>query len=151
MKMGSRYKFGKEKMERRRKEIKDKRAETRLKVMELRAKGATAKEVPAATGLHAAYVTQLVAKYRKNGLEAISGNHRNMGVKEEAGILAPFKVQAEKGELVEIREIRKRGFRNEVFATLEKAVDRLCDTISSFPRDVIFHITKRHWISEAFY
>ena len=29
------------------------------------------------------------------------------------------------------KEIRKRGFRNEVFATLEKVVLRLCDTISS--------------------
>ena len=27
------------------------------------------------------------------------------------------------------KEIRKRGFRNEVFASLEKVVDRLCDTI----------------------
>ena len=31
------------------------------------------------------------------------------------------------------KEIRKRGFRNEVFATLDKVVDRLCDTICSFP------------------
>jgi len=31
------------------------------------------------------------------------------------------------------KEIRKRGFRNEVFATLEKVVDRLCDTICSLP------------------
>ena len=29
------------------------------------------------------------------------------------------------------KEVRKRGFRNEVFATLEKVVDRLCDTICS--------------------
>ena len=115
MKMGSRYKFSKEEIkaiEERRKENKDKRAETRLKALELRAKGAAAKEVSAATGLHAAYVTQLVAKYRKNGLEAISGNHyggnhRNMSVEEEAGILAPFKARAEKGELVEISEIAK--------------------------------------------
>ena len=78
MKMGSRYKFSKEgieAIEQRRKENKDKRAETRVKALELRVKGATAKEVSAATGLHAVYVTQLVAKYRRNGLEAISGNH----------------------------------------------------------------------------
>ena len=48
------------------------------------------------------------------------------------------------------KEIRKRGFRNEVFATLDKVVDRLCDTIASLPSDVISHITKRDWISEAF-
>lgn len=113
--MGFRYKFSEEEnkaIEQRRKENKDKRAEARLKALELRAKGASAKEVSAATGFHAAYVTQLVAKYRNYGLEAISGNHyggnhRNMSVEEEASILAPFKARAEKGELVEISEIAK--------------------------------------------
>ena len=115
MKMASRYKFSEEEIkaiEQRRKENKDKRAEARLKALELRAKGANAKEVAEATGFHAAYVTQLVAKYREHGLEAISGNHyggnhRNMSVAEEACILSPFKERAEKGELVEIGEIAK--------------------------------------------
>ena len=115
MKMASRYKFSEEEIkaiEQRRKENKDKRAEARLKALELRAKGANAKETVEATGFHAAYVTQLVAKYREHGLEAISGNHyggnhRNMSVAEEACILAPFKERAEKGELVEISEIAK--------------------------------------------
>ena len=113
--MASRYKFSKEEIsaiEQRRKGNKDKRAEARLKALELRAKGANAKEVAEATGFHAAYVTQLVAKYREYGLESIAGNHyggnhRNMSVKEEADILAPFKARAEKGELVEISEIAK--------------------------------------------
>ena len=34
------------------------------------------------------------------------------------------------------KEIRKRGFRNEVFATLEKVVDRLCDTICSLTPNI---------------
>lgn len=115
MKMASRYKFSEEEIkaiEQRRKENKDKRAEARLKALEMRAKGANAKEIAEATGFHAAYVTQLVAKYREYGLEAISGNHyggnhRNMSTAEEACILAPFKARAEKGELVEISEIAK--------------------------------------------
>ena len=99
-------------IEQKRKENKDKRAEARLKALELRAKGATAKEVAEATGFHPAYVTQLVAKYRECGLEGISdshygGNHRNMSVEEETAILAPFKARAEAGELVEISEIAK--------------------------------------------
>ena len=78
----------------------------------MRAKGAISKEVSVATGFHAAYVTQLVAKYRDHGLDAISGNHyggnhRNMSVEEEATIIAPFKERAEKGELVEVSEIAK--------------------------------------------
>ena len=48
------------------------------------------------------------------------------------------------------KEIRKRGFRNEVFATLEKVVDRLCDTICSLTPNTIFSITGRDWIIKTF-
>ena len=48
------------------------------------------------------------------------------------------------------KEIRKRGFRNEVFATLEKVVDRLCDTICALTADTISSITGRKWIIKAF-
>ena len=48
------------------------------------------------------------------------------------------------------KEIRKRGFRNEVFATLEKVVDRLCDTICTLSNQVISNITGRLWIIELF-
>ena len=113
--MASRYEFNEEEIKairQARKGNKDKRAEARLKALELRAQGLKAKEVAKATGFHAAYVTQLVAKYRDCGLEAISGNHyggnhRNMSVEKEASILASFIAQAEKGELVEIKEIAK--------------------------------------------
>ena len=48
------------------------------------------------------------------------------------------------------KEIQKRGFHNEVFATLEKVVDRLCDTICSLSNNVISSITGRDWIIKAF-
>lgn len=48
------------------------------------------------------------------------------------------------------KEIRKRGFRNEVFNTLDKVVDRLCETICSLTADVIKSITGRKWILECF-
>ena len=113
--MAGRYQFSEEEIksiEQKHKENKDKQAEARLKALELRSKRAKAHEVAAATGFHAAYVMQLVAKYRNNGLKAIAGNHyggnhRNMSVEREADILAPFKARAEKGELVEISEIAK--------------------------------------------
>lgn len=44
------------------------------------------------------------------------------------------------------KELRKRGFKNEVFATLEKVVDRLCDTICSLSTAAIHSITGRAWI-----
>ena len=113
VKMASRYQFSEEEIkaiQQARKENKDKRAETRLKALELRAKGEGAKEVAKAAGFHPAYVTQLVAKYRDHGLEAISGNHyggnhRNMSVEKEAAILTPFKEEAEKGKIVETKKI----------------------------------------------
>jgi putative transposase len=44
------------------------------------------------------------------------------------------------------KEIRKRGFKNEVFQSLDKVVDRLCDTIKDLPANVIQSITGREWI-----
>ncbi len=48
------------------------------------------------------------------------------------------------------KEIRKRGFRNEVFTSLEKVVDRLCDTIDSISAHTIHSITARQWILNVF-
>lgn len=46
--------------------------------------------------------------------------------------------------------IRKRGFRNEAFVTLDKVLACLCDIISFLPPGIISHITKRDWITEVF-
>ena len=48
------------------------------------------------------------------------------------------------------KEIRKRGFRNEIFQTLNKVVDRLCDTIRSISSGTITSITARNWIVKVF-
>ena len=48
------------------------------------------------------------------------------------------------------KEIRLRGFRNEVFATLDKVVDRLCDTIRSLSNEDVQSITGRDWIISLF-
>ena len=48
------------------------------------------------------------------------------------------------------KELRITGFRNEVFATLEKVVDRLCDTICTLTSDTIRSITRRSWIINCF-
>lgn len=112
--MASRYKFSDEeisKIEEARKKNKDKRAEARLKALELRAKGLSSAAVSEKTGFRPAYITTLVRKYRDGGLEAISGNHyggnrRNMSFEQEEEILAPFKDRAERGEIVEVSEIK---------------------------------------------
>ena len=44
------------------------------------------------------------------------------------------------------RELRTLGFCNEVFATLEKVVNRLCETINKLTSEVVSSITLRDWI-----
>lgn len=48
------------------------------------------------------------------------------------------------------KEIRKRGFRNVAFATLQKVVLRLCDAICSLTANTISSITGREWIIKLF-
>jgi len=49
------------------------------------------------------------------------------------------------------KDIRKRGFKNELFTTLEKVVDELCDVIRSFSSHDLFKITGRDWILDIVY
>lgn len=48
------------------------------------------------------------------------------------------------------KEIRKLGFKNEIFQTLDKVVDRLCDTICSLTKETIQNVTGRDWILSIF-
>ena len=101
-----------------RKKNKDKRAEVRLHALQLRAEGKRSKEVAEKVGMSAPYISQLAAKYFSGGIEAIAGNHyggnhRNMSFEEEEQILEKFYEKAEKGEIVEISEI-KRAYQEKV-------------------------------------
>ena len=108
------YKFSEEEIEeivQARRENKDKRVGARLKALEMRARNVKASEIAELTGFHSAYISQLAAKYKNGGIEAITGNHyggnrRNMSFEEEAAILAPFRERAAKGEMIEIKEIK---------------------------------------------
>jgi len=44
------------------------------------------------------------------------------------------------------KEIRKLGFMNELFQSLDKVVDRLCDSIKSLSNESLISITGRDWI-----
>ena len=48
------------------------------------------------------------------------------------------------------KEIRKMGFRNEVFDSLAAVVERLCATIVNLSPKTIHHITARKWIVSCF-
>ena len=97
-------------IEKARKENRDKTVERRLNALLLRAEGKTLAQIAEATGYHYAHVSSIISKYQRNGLEKIikpkyGGNHRNISYEEEESVLAPFKAQAAKGQLVEVREI----------------------------------------------
>jgi putative transposase len=46
--------------------------------------------------------------------------------------------------------IRRHGFKNEIFSTLDKVVDRLCDTIRTLNSSLVKSITARDWILQCF-
>jgi len=48
------------------------------------------------------------------------------------------------------KEIRKRGFKNQIFGTLDKVVQRLCDTCNSLTNECIKSVTGRDWILSMF-
>jgi putative transposase len=48
------------------------------------------------------------------------------------------------------KEVRKRGFKNNNFKTLEKVVDHLCITLNSLTNDDVKSITGREWILKMF-
>ena len=48
------------------------------------------------------------------------------------------------------KEIRKLGFKNESFHTLDDVINRLCDTICSLTNKIIHSITGRDWILQMF-
>lgn len=117
-----------------RKGNKDKQVERRLIALELQASGKNAKEISTITGFHPGYISQLMAKYRDGGIEAITGNHyggnrRNMSFKEEANLLEPFRQRASQGQLVEVSEIK---------AVYEEAVGH---TIGG---SQIYYVLRRH-------
>lgn len=48
------------------------------------------------------------------------------------------------------KEVRQVGFRNEIFASLKKVVDRLCETIRGLSNAAVQSITGRQWIVRCF-
>jgi transposase len=48
-------------------------------------------------------------------------------------------------------EVREKGFRNEVFGSLEAVIDRLCVTVKELAEDTlrVSSITRRKWLNDA--
>jgi transposase len=92
----------------------DKHISRKLRAIMLRYEGLNNEEAGKRLGLSGVRVSQLVSEYKKNGLEKFSqkkygGNHRNMSEAEEEEILSRFRDQAESGQVIIARDI-KRAF-----------------------------------------
>jgi transposase len=48
-------------------------------------------------------------------------------------------------------EVREKGFRNEIFGSLEAVIDRLCVTVKELAEDTlrVSSITRRKWLNDA--
>ena len=117
-----------------RKKNRNKNVERRLCVLVMRAEGKSLEEISEKTGYHISTASKLIARYMRDGISAIAENHykgnrRNMSFEEEAAILAPFIERAERGEMVDIKEIA---------AAYQKAVPhKISDT-------QIYYVLHRH-------
>jgi len=119
-----------------RKRNKHKNVENRLRVLAMRADGIKRAEVAKTTGFTMNHISDLVAKYRKNGIAAIvgnnyKGNRRLLSFEQEKAILDTFEEKAAKGQIVRVSEIKK---------AYEKAIGRSLDEDKS----QVYRVLKRH-------
>lgn len=82
------------------------------------------------------------AAWHKSGALSIPGNI-------ELFFIPPYTPEMNPIEQI-WKELRQVGFRNEIFASLEKVVDRLCDTIRGLTKATVQSITGRQWIIGCF-
>ena len=115
-----------------RKKNRDKNVEKRLAALEMRAEGKQNKEIREKTGFHTQYINKL-----------------HIPENIELFYIPPYTPEMNPIEQI-WKELRIMGFRNEVFASLEKVVDRLCDTICTLTSDTIKSITRRSRIINCF-
>lgn len=95
-----------------RKTIKDKKEDKRLYAVQLRGEGMKNAEIAEKLDTSSKMVSRWVSMYAKSGIQALckkkrTGNHINMTYEEEEQFLEKFKKKAEKGQIVEVSEIKK--------------------------------------------
>ncbi len=95
-----------------RKENKNKKTEKRLQALQMRGEGKSRKEIQIVTGFTTVYISNLVARYCKEGLDSIIGSHykgnrRNMSYEEEEALLSAFTTEAKAGKMVDVAGFRK--------------------------------------------
>ena len=96
------------------KETKNTTAYKRLEVAALRGEGKSNAEITEITKYHEKRVSQIVAEYCGKGIEALSKDHRggkkaqSLSYEKEAAMLEEFAKQAESGQIITVKCIKKR-------------------------------------------
>jgi transposase len=101
-----------EELELSRKKNKNKNVDKRVRALLYYNQGMNRKAIAEKTGFAATYITELVGKYRKGGIDAIAGNHykgnrRNLTFEQEAALIEPFRKKSAAGQVTSIRELKK--------------------------------------------
>lgn len=91
---------------------KNKYADKRIKALLLRSQGVKPKVIAEETKFNQKYISELVAKYFKGGIAAITENHyggnrRNISIEEEQVLLKHFEELAKSGQIVETSDIKR--------------------------------------------
>lgn len=95
-----------------RKTIKDKVTDRRMYAVQLLGEGHTTKEICWKLDVDKRQVSLWASKYCKSGIKGLDGkrggrNRENITYEEETAMLDEFKEKAEKGQIIEVSEIRK--------------------------------------------
>ena len=100
-----------------------------------------------------AYLDELSKAYSDDEILLVCDGaawHKSNGLKKPSNIhithIPPYTPEMNPIEQI-WAELRKRGFRNEIFDTLADVVDRLCETINGLSAETIQSITGRQWIT----
>lgn len=99
-------------IEKARRENKNKRVEKLLQVLILRYEGKSNEEISSITGYNARYITTLLGKYSKLGLDEFirikqTSHNRKLSEADEAAVLQQVEEKAEKGHILTVGEIRE--------------------------------------------
>ena len=94
------------------KNTKDKRISRRLKVIQYSYEGMTNKAISEKLDYSESYVPRLLKKFKEDGLDDFiknkyKGNHSYMDKETEEKILSKFEEEAQKGNIISVKEIRK--------------------------------------------
>ena len=98
------------------------------------------------------FLKMLSVKYRKDiiilacdGAAWHKANHLEIPDNIQIVFIPPYTPEMNPIEQI-WRELRSKGFRNEIFNSLNDVIDRLCRVISDLSCETINHITFRNWM-----